>query len=527
MHRPRVLFLDEPTAGIDPVARRELWNLLFTLAGEGVTLLVTTHYMDEAERCGRVAYLYLSKMLVEGDPDELTRLPEITPAGTRRVEADCERGAAAVMTQARMLPYVEDVTIFGNALHLLVRADVADAQIARDLEETSRAKVTIRPIEASLEDVFVRLTRLQIEQRGEIPSRGGEGAMRGFLPVLKKEAVQMIRDRGTLRFALLVPAFQLVLFGLIDTNVKHVRTAVFDQSRTQESRQLVNDFVNTSYFDIVANVPSKAALKECIVAGRASVGIEIPPDYAPQAPERRTGGRARPDRRLGLHDLERGAGRRQRGRLRQVGHRAGRARPREGSAHPDTSAPALQPRLAQRESPDPGTRRDPADLLRHAPRRVRDRPRAGARDARAAHGDARLSRRGRARQAPSLPRPRLCAAPLRARSHDGDVPRADPRQPPAPPRPFGRLPLRASRRSDCSSPRAPATQMEAIQLAQMFLLPSIMLSGYIFPLSSLPGPLRVRLADPPRDALHRDLARDHHPRRRCSATSGARWPRCW
>jgi len=171
MHRPRVLFLDEPTAGIDPVARRELWNLLFTLAGEGVTLLVSTHYMDEAERCGRVAYLYLSRMLVEGDPADLTRLPEITPEGTRRVEADCEQGAAAVMSQARKLPYVEEVTIFGNALHLLVRADVPDAQIARDLEEASHAKVTIRPIEASLEDVFVRLTRLQIEQRGEIPER--------------------------------------------------------------------------------------------------------------------------------------------------------------------------------------------------------------------------------------------------------------------------------------------------------------------------------------------------------------------
>jgi ABC-2 type transport system permease protein len=104
--------------------------------------------------------------------------------------------------------------------------------------------------------------------------------MRGFVPVLKKEAVQMIRDKGTLQFALLVPAFQLILFGLIDTNVKHVRTVVFDQSRTQESRQLVNDFVNTSYFDIVSYAPSRAAMKEFVVAGRASVGVEIPPDYA-------------------------------------------------------------------------------------------------------------------------------------------------------------------------------------------------------------------------------------------------------
>ena len=180
MHEPRVLFLDEPTAGIDPVARRELWNLLFTLAGKGVTLLVTTHYMDEAERCSHVAYLYLSKMLVQGRPDELLALPEVTPAGMRRVEAACARGAAAVMERARALPYIEEVTIFGNALHLLLQAGVGDAQVASDLAAAAGADVEVRPIAPSLEDVFVRLTRIQVEtgmaKRDLLAAAGGASA---------------------------------------------------------------------------------------------------------------------------------------------------------------------------------------------------------------------------------------------------------------------------------------------------------------------------------------------------------------
>jgi drug efflux transport system permease protein len=104
--------------------------------------------------------------------------------------------------------------------------------------------------------------------------------MRGFGAVLRKEWIQMLRDRATFMMALFIPIFELILFGVIDTNVKHVRTAVFDQSRTRESRELVTDLVNTVYFRVIEQVPSRAALREAIVAGRASVGIEIPPDYA-------------------------------------------------------------------------------------------------------------------------------------------------------------------------------------------------------------------------------------------------------
>ena len=104
--------------------------------------------------------------------------------------------------------------------------------------------------------------------------------MRGFWAVFRKEGLQMIRDAGTLRFAFALPVFQLVLFGLIDTNVEHVPTAVYDQSRSAESRELVADFVNTGTFDLVRHVSSRAELRAEIVAGHSSVGIEIPPDYA-------------------------------------------------------------------------------------------------------------------------------------------------------------------------------------------------------------------------------------------------------
>ncbi|MGH8102202.1 MAG: ATP-binding cassette domain-containing protein [Chthoniobacterales bacterium] len=157
MHKPTVLFLDEPTAGIDPVARRELWDLLFEFAGKGMTLFVTTHYMDEAERCDHVGYIYMSKLIVCGEPDELKKMEEVTPSGTRRLEVTCDQLTTALQA-VHQLRGVRSATVFGQSMHLLVAESVKPSDIETKLREVGIEHAEIREIGPSLEDVFVELS---------------------------------------------------------------------------------------------------------------------------------------------------------------------------------------------------------------------------------------------------------------------------------------------------------------------------------------------------------------------------------
>jgi len=157
LHEPKLLFLDEPTAGIDPVARRQLWDLLFELSGHGITFFVTTHYMDEAERCSHVAYIYYGKLIADGTPNSLRELPDVQPPGTLRVEITTPEVTRALRF-ARQIPGIRSATIFGQSIHALIDDHFDLHDLREQLLKEGISVAEIRPLAPSLEDVFVELT---------------------------------------------------------------------------------------------------------------------------------------------------------------------------------------------------------------------------------------------------------------------------------------------------------------------------------------------------------------------------------
>ncbi|TIT29725.1 MAG: ABC transporter ATP-binding protein, partial [Mesorhizobium sp.] len=149
MHKPRLLLLDEPTAGVDPKARREFWDEIHRLASGGLTVLVSTHYMDEAERCHRISYISYGKMLASGTVQEVVRNAGLTTFVVQGPRLD--QVAAALGGR----PGVDQVAPFGATLHV-VGSDKKELEAALADVEKEHKGVTVTPGETSLEDVFIQ-----------------------------------------------------------------------------------------------------------------------------------------------------------------------------------------------------------------------------------------------------------------------------------------------------------------------------------------------------------------------------------
>jgi ABC-2 type transport system ATP-binding protein len=160
LHGPDLLFLDEPTAGVDPLARREFWQLIGTLAATGTTVFVTTHYLDEAENCHRLGLMYQGRLVAEGSPEALK---DGMRAGVM-LEITCGEPLKALQL-VRADPALVSASLFGRRLHVLVEEPaVAGPMIREVLERAGLAVDGIEPIALSLEDLFVLF--IQMEERG-------------------------------------------------------------------------------------------------------------------------------------------------------------------------------------------------------------------------------------------------------------------------------------------------------------------------------------------------------------------------
>ena len=164
IHRPKIIFLDEPTSGADPVSRRRFWDLIYDLTAGGATVMLTTHYMDEAERCDTVLLISRGKVIALGTPAELKK--EKVQGKILSIETDRPTEALDIVSS---IPAVQDIALYGRSIHAVTTDPDAVTRLVR--EELSRRNVQVREITEvtpTLEDVFVSLIGGQEYERGQI-----------------------------------------------------------------------------------------------------------------------------------------------------------------------------------------------------------------------------------------------------------------------------------------------------------------------------------------------------------------------
>ena len=278
LHEPPILFLDEPTSGVDPNSRRQFWDLIYELSGQGVTVFVTTHYMEESEYCDRLGVIYRGELIALGTPREL-KTEHMQEAV---LEIECERPSDAMELLER-LPEVKEAALFGKGLHAVARdADAAPA-IQADPRRPGQRRFPRHEGRGHHSDAG---GRVRLAHRGARPRRGAASGgppmnLRRLWAVARKEALHVRRDPRSLALALGIPMLMLVMFGYALTlDVDHVPFVVWDQSGTAQSRELLAHFTALAVFRFPRHGGNYRALERAIDSRDASLGLVIPPEFA-------------------------------------------------------------------------------------------------------------------------------------------------------------------------------------------------------------------------------------------------------
>lgn len=160
LHRPEVLFLDEPTAGVDPISRRAFWDLLYQLVNEGITVFITTHYMDEAEHCHRLAFIQRGTIIAQGSPESIKH--EMMSGKVLEIEPSNAANAVSVLRNAQQAGILDldEVELYGSLVHVVaLEMEKSKIEIAAELRKANITITHMQVIEPSLEDVFISCMR--------------------------------------------------------------------------------------------------------------------------------------------------------------------------------------------------------------------------------------------------------------------------------------------------------------------------------------------------------------------------------
>ena len=273
LHEPSIVFLDEPTGGVDPLSRRRFWRLIDDLSRAGVAVLVTTHYLDEAEHCHRVAIIQAGKLAALGTVDELKSIFASRPI----FELRSSRPVDAMQALDRDARGREDQ-------HLRHRGARGDA-LARDVSTPTALAGRLRAqgIEVTACHPRGAVARRRVPRRGG-ERRGGVTFLGRVLAVTRKELRQISRDKRTLLILLFVPAFFLFVYGYaLNFDIRNIALAVEDNDQSVQSRQLVSAFVRSGYFDLVAAVQDDEEVVRLLDTGDARAVLVIPARFGARA----------------------------------------------------------------------------------------------------------------------------------------------------------------------------------------------------------------------------------------------------